>query len=70
MTPLYELDQIKAALERMDLTQAIEEGFKAYSRNQVVVPPVGELVFDTPPGDTHIKYGYIKEDDYFVIKIA
>ena len=70
MTPLYELDQIKAALERMDLTQAIEEGFKAYSQNQVVVPPVGELVFDTPPGDTHIKYGYIKEDDYFVIKIA
>jgi len=34
------------------------------------VPPVGELVFEDPPGDVHIKYGYIKNDDYFVIKIA
>jgi ornithine cyclodeaminase len=31
---------------------------------------VGELVFDDPPGDVHIKYGYIKNDDYFVIKVA
>ena len=35
-----------------------------------MVPPVGELIFQDPPGDTHIKYGYIQGDDYFVIKIA
>ena len=35
-----------------------------------MVPPVGELVFENPPGDTHIKYGYIKSDDYYVIKVA
>ncbi len=34
------------------------------------MPPVGELVFEDPPGDVHIKYGYIKNDDYFVIKVA
>ncbi|RTZ74958.1 MAG: ornithine cyclodeaminase family protein, partial [Candidatus Neomarinimicrobiota bacterium] len=32
--------------------------------------PVGELIFDDPPGDVHIKYGYIKNDDIYVIKIA
>lgn len=35
-----------------------------------MVPPVGELIFDDPPGDTHIKYGYIRNDAYYVIKIA
>ncbi|MCK7483642.1 MAG: ornithine cyclodeaminase family protein [Candidatus Moduliflexus flocculans] len=34
------------------------------------MPPVGELVFDDPPGDVHIKYGYIRKDDVYVIKIA
>ena len=48
----------------------IKDGFKAYSSGRTVVPPVGELIFDNPPGDVHIKYGYIKGDDYFVIKIA
>ena len=52
------------------MTAAIEEGFVAYSEGKVVVPPVGELILEDPPGDVHIKYGYIRGDDYFVIKIA
>ena len=70
MAKIYTFEQICNAVEKMDFTAAIEDGFKAYSAGQVIVPPVGELVFDDPPGDTHIKYGYIKQDDYFVIKIA
>ena len=42
----------------------------SYSEGRVITPPVGELVFDNPPGDTHIKYGFIKNDNHFVIKIA
>jgi ornithine cyclodeaminase len=57
-------------LRHVDVTAAIEEGFVAYSEGKVVVPPVGELVFEDPPGDVHIKYGYIKGDDSFVIKVA
>ncbi len=70
MTRTYHLDQIKQAVGSLDITQYIEDGFVAYSRGQVVVPPVGELIFEKPPGDVHIKYGYIKGDDYFAIKIA
>ena len=64
------LAEIKKALAAVDPLPLIEEGFAAYSRGEVVVPPVGELVFDDPPGDVHIKYGYIKGDDFYVIKIA
>ena len=70
MTHIINLDQIKKVLPALDIVKDLEEGFMAYSRGQVVVPPVGELSFEDPPGDTHIKYGYIKGDDYYVIKIA
>ena len=64
------LDEIKAVLPKIDLMQEIEAGFSAYSNGEVVVPPVGELNFEDPPGDVHIKYGYIRDDDVYVIKIA
>ena len=70
MTKMYTLEQIKQAAATLDFSAAIEAGFIAYSNGEVVVPPVGELTFVDPPGDTHIKYGYIKGDDTFVIKIA
>jgi len=70
MTEIYNLDQIKEALEGLNPIQDIEEGFVAYSQGKVVVPPVGELIFEDPPGDVHLKYGYIVGDEYSVIKIA
>ena len=70
MPEIFNRAQIEEALQRVDVTEAIEQGFVAYSQGSVVVPPVGELVFEDPPGDVHIKYGYIKNDDYFVIKVA
>jgi ornithine cyclodeaminase len=70
MTHTFNLDQIKKALENIDVTQAIERGFVAYSEGKVVVPPVGEMIFEDPPGKAHIKYGFIKNDEYYVIKIA
>lgn len=70
MTKVFNLEQIKEVLKDIDSITEIEKGFVAYSRGEVVVPPIGEMIFKNPPGDTHIKYGYIKNDDYFVIKIA
>jgi ornithine cyclodeaminase len=62
------LEQIKSVLPSLDLLTAIEEGFAAYSAGRAVVPPVGELLMDK--GEVHIKYGYIRQDDYYVIKVA
>jgi ornithine cyclodeaminase len=61
---------IELALAGADLLDAIERGFARLSAGDAVVPPVGELLFDDPPGDVHIKYGYLRDDPYFVVKIA
>jgi ornithine cyclodeaminase len=70
VTQIFDLCQIKDTIERLNPIMAIEEGFVAYSKGLAIVPPVGELIFQDPPGDAHIKYGYIINDDYFLIKIA
>ncbi|MGD8328715.1 MAG: ornithine cyclodeaminase family protein [Acidobacteriota bacterium] len=70
MTAIIELDRIRTALRNIDVVRDIEAGFVAYSRGEVVVPPVGEMLFDDPRGEAHIKYGFIKGDDWFVIKVA
>ncbi len=67
---ILDLKQIKDLLKGLDILPEIEAGFVAYSLGQTVIPPVGELIFKDPPGDVHIKYGYIREDKFYVIKIA
>jgi len=69
-TAILTLPQIQSILKNIDLIPLIEEGFVAYSKGQSVVPPVGELLLEEPPGETHIKYGYIKGQDYYAVKIA
>lgn len=70
MTQFYSLTQIMSVLEKIQPIKEIEEGFIAYSEGKTEIPPVGEMIFKNPPGDVHIKYGYILDDDYYVIKIA
>lgn len=70
MIEVMELDQIKERIRVPDLIDAIEEGFRLFSDGKVVVPPVGFLNFSDPPGDVHIKYGYVKGDDVYVLKVA
>ncbi len=62
------LERIKKILPSLDLIPQIEAGFVALSAKQAVVPPVGELLMDK--GEVHIKYGYLKADEHYVIKIA
>ncbi|MCT4636175.1 MAG: hypothetical protein N4A72_00570 [Bacteroidales bacterium] len=64
------LNKVKSLLQQEDLYSLIKEGFIQYSKGNAVIPPVGELLFNKPPGETHIKYGYIKDMPYYVIKIA
>ena len=52
----------------MDLVPNIEQGFVDYSNGLVEVPPVGEMIMEK--GEVHIKYGFIREGDHYVIKVA
>lgn len=66
----HTIEQIIQQAQFTDLLNYIEQSFIQYSNGQAVVPPVGTLSFDSPPGDVHIKYGYIKGEEHYVIKIA
>jgi ornithine cyclodeaminase len=70
MSKLIGLETIRKIVPSLDVVGLMEEGFVAYSEGRAVIPPVGELIFEDPPGETHIKYGYIQGGDYYVIKIA
>jgi len=70
MTTILNLDEIKRLVDIPHLIREIEAGFVLYSEDRVVVPPVGFLHFEQPPGDVHIKYGFVKGDDYYVLKMA
>jgi ornithine cyclodeaminase len=48
----------------------MERAFVAYSQGEAIVPPVGRMEFEDPPGDCHIKYGYLKRGTTFTVKIA
>ena len=69
-TPVLSWPEIAARLEQIDLAAAMERAFAAYSRGEAEIPPVGELVFSEPPGDVHIKYGYLRGGSHYVVKIA
>ena len=64
------LDEIKSALDVPAAMELIEAGFVALSSGAATVPPVGYLGFGAPPGECHIKYGHIRGDPIFVIKVA
>jgi ornithine cyclodeaminase len=63
-----ELPEIRRALAGLDVLPLIEAGLVAYSEGRAVVPPVGELILDE--GEAHIKYGFIRGEPWYVIKIA
>jgi ornithine cyclodeaminase len=62
------LDQIKQILPTIDIIPQIEKGFQTYSEGKVAVPPIGEMLLDK--GEVHIKYGFVKGEEYYVIKVA
>lgn len=70
MTRIFRADEIEVAVDPAALVDAVASGLAAYTRGDAIVPPVGLLHFEDPPGDVHIKYGYIEGGATYVVKIA
>jgi ornithine cyclodeaminase len=70
LTIVVPLDQILKALPDIDIIGEIERGFVALSEGKVEIPPVGEMLFPEGNGEFHIKYGAMRGDNVFVVKIA
>jgi ornithine cyclodeaminase len=67
---VYSRREIEQVIQPKRVIAAMERAFAAYSNGEAVVPPVGQLDFEEPPGDCHIKYGYLKGGSTFTVKIA
>jgi ornithine cyclodeaminase len=63
-------DAIRAAINEDEIVVLIEEGFRRFSRGEADVMAVGHLAFTDPPGDCHVKGGYLRGDDVFAMKLA
>ena len=62
--------KISSLLDQIEIHEPMKQAFIEYSNGNAEIPPVGELLFEKPPGEVHIKYGYIKGGSFYVIKIA
>lgn len=67
---IVELPEILAALDEQAALAAVEDGFRRLHRGSVQLAEVAHLNFESPPGDCHVKGGYITGDDVFVFKFA
>lgn len=67
---IVELPEILDALDEGAALAAVEDGFRRLHRGGVQLAEVAHLNFENPPGDCHVKGGYITGDDVFVFKFA
>jgi len=62
--------EIEALIDPVLAAEAIEAAYRAVSRGDYNLPPVGHITFPKVGGDCDIKYGHIAGDPIFVIKVA
>jgi ornithine cyclodeaminase len=65
---LHRLPEIRAVLPRLDLVELMAGAFAAYADGRAEVAAVAELLLDA--GDVHVKSGYLRGAQHFVVKIA
>jgi len=68
--PVYGLGELRTALVRQDMLRVVRDAFIRHASGDVVAPAPGQLLFDQPPGDCHIKFGHFRGGAVFVVKLA
>ena len=53
----FDWKKISSLLNKIDIHEPMKNAFIEYSNGNAEIPPVGELIFEEPPGEVHIKYG-------------
>lgn len=69
MTKVFTVDQIKAVIKPEEVIEVIEEGFKLMAQDKVVIAPLSSLNIENS-GVAKVKYGYIKGQDTYVVKVG
>lgn len=68
--PIYGLCDLRTALLRKDMLRVVHDALVRHSQEEVIAPQSGELLFQEPPGDCHIRFGYFRGGAVFVVKMA
>lgn len=68
--PRHDIHAIRGVFAMDEIVEAVRRAFIAYARGEIVCPQPGQLLFDRPRGDCHIKYGAEHSGATFVVKIA
>lgn len=64
------LDELRSRLTPDLVIEATKAGLVRHAQGGVISPIPGQLVFENPPGDCHIKFGRFRDAPIFVVKIA
>ena len=62
--------EIEALIDLPRAAAEVEKAYRLSSQGDANLPPVGHIVFPDFEADCHIKYGHLKGDENFVIKVA
>jgi len=68
--PVVGLPTLRAAVPEAAILPAVRAALIRHARGEVIAPPPGQLLFDNPVGDCHIKFGYDRGGAIFAVKIA
>lgn len=70
-TPRFEsLETLSDHLNRDEVRTRVKQAVASTGTDRAVVGVPGELLFDDPRGDCHVKYGYLQDEAHFVVKVA
>lgn len=67
---VFDLDTIMAAYDEAAVLAAVEHAIIAYSAGRAQTGASAHLMFDSPPGDCHVRSGSLQGEDVFVVKVA
>jgi ornithine cyclodeaminase len=67
---IWTKDEIIARFDMQRAVRMIEQGFIAYSRKTVQVPPVQNFQFDAANGDCCVKSAYVDGTETFAVKVS
>jgi len=64
------IEKLKPLLDKQEVLAAVRDALILQSAGKVRSPLPGQLLFEKPHGDCHIKYGHVEGSSTFAIKVA
>ncbi len=69
-TRSVDLEALKSHVDRAAIRIAVRDAIMAHARGETICPKSGELLFDEPPGDCHIRFGRMVGSSNFIVKVV